>query len=301
MKKRNDLSRRVERGNGMKNRVRIFISGALFATAGLIWWLRPESHQAENKSQFLGSSEQQGMLGVALKEADNAIFIKAVVPGMPASRADIQVGDQVVSIEGKLMHSASQMTAEVNQHLPRTELNLVLRRGGKDLSVRSMLGSRQEYEEMMHTELPGKILPPQEVVDLADGAIVELSADLKPVTLITFWATWCPGCRASIPKLNELTAKYGPKGFEVRALTSEDINEVRGFVADQKIQYPVYLTDETKLRVEYWVPAIPHYILVGPDKKVVASGDSSQLADMVAAIPKLLLASPKDPAGAALK
>lgn len=277
----------------MKNRVWIILGGAFFVAAGLIWWIRPASLPAEKKSQDASSPEQQGMLGVALKEADNALFIKAVVPGMPASRADIQEGDQVISIEGKLMHSASQMTAEVNHHSPRTELSLVLRRGGKDFSVRSMLGSRQEYEEMMHTELPGKILPPQEVMRLVDGATVELSSDLKPVTLITFWATWCPGCRASIPVLKELTAKYGAKGFEVRALTSEEIGDVRGFVADQKIQYPVYLTEETKLRVEYWVPAIPHYILVGPDKKVVASGDSSQLADMVAAIPKLLLAAEK--------
>ena len=277
------------------------ISGCVVAAVGILWWLSPSSLKVNKPSETTNAPERQGMLGLGLKEADNGVFVKAVIPGMPASRADIQEGDQVISIDGVLMHSASQMTAVVNQHAPRTELNLVLRRGGIEMSVRSMLGSRQEYEEMVHADLAGRTLPPQEMMRLADGATVELSADLKPVTLITFWATWCPGCRASIPVLKELTAKFGAKGFEVRALTSEDLSVVRGFVEEQKIPYQVDLIDESKLRVEYWVPAIPHYILVGPDKKVVAHGDSSQLEGMVAAIPRLLSAAGKDPASATLK
>jgi thiol-disulfide isomerase/thioredoxin len=267
----------------------LWICGAfLIALASaLVWWRYLGGSQSQ-PSASQSTPAEQGMLGVKLNQGASGAIVDYVFPGMPASRADIQVGDQVLSIDGTPVHSSNEMIALVSQRAPRTEVNLVLRRGEQEIKVRSLVGSRQEFDEMTRTDLRGKVLPSQELVRLAGGVPTDLTADMKPVTLITFWATWCPACRASIPLLKELTAKYGAQGFEVRAVTTEDTADVQAFVNEHQIPYPVFIGEEKNLRVEYWVKALPTYLLVGPDRKVVAIGDPSEMENMVNAIPGLL-------------
>ena len=48
----------------------------------------------------------------------------------------------------------------------------------------------------------------------------EVLENKKPV-LVDFWASWCGPCRASIPHLKELYAKYKQKGFEIVGVTND--------------------------------------------------------------------------------
>jgi thiol-disulfide isomerase/thioredoxin len=42
------------------------------------------------------------------------------------------------------------------------------------------------------------------------------------VMVVQFWATWNGPCKHSFPKLQELYAKYAPRGFEIAALSVDD-------------------------------------------------------------------------------
>jgi len=45
------------------------------------------------------------------------------------------------------------------------------------------------------------------------------------VVVIDCWATWCPPCRAAMPELAQLYAKYQPLGVEFIGLTSESADD----------------------------------------------------------------------------
>jgi thiol-disulfide isomerase/thioredoxin len=61
----------------------------------------------------------------------------------------------------------------------------------------------------------------------ANGRPVTLGSRMAPVTLVHFWATWCPPCMTEIPSLNRLIDEFGEyKGdFTVLMIAVDDDSE----------------------------------------------------------------------------
>lgn len=56
-----------------------------------------------------------------------------------------------------------------------------------------------------------------------DGRPAKLSSQLAPVSLVHFWATWCPPCVAEIPSLQRLVRDFrGQKDFSVVMIAVAD-------------------------------------------------------------------------------
>jgi thiol-disulfide isomerase/thioredoxin len=97
------------------------------------------------------------------------------------------------------------------------------------------------------------------------------SADLRgKVVLVNFWATWCPPCRAEIPDLIRLQEKYRGK-LVVVGISEDEIppDEVKAFVAEQKMNYPVAMTTPALAKVFRGVSALPTTFVIDRDGKVV--------------------------------
>src|SRR5512136_3386762 len=87
----------------------------------------------------------------------------------------------------------------------------------------------------------GQPAPPLHVVTTA-GQKLTMANYKGYVLVLEFFATYCGGCKESIPHLLNLNRQYGNKGLQILALdigqgdTSEDVKE---FIAKRKINYPV--------------------------------------------------------------
>ena len=95
--------------------------------------------------------------------------------------------------------------------------------------------------------------------------------DLKgKVVLVNFWATWCPPCRKEMPDLNTLYLRFKDQGFVILAISDEEADKVKPFIAERSISYPVMLDPGRKVNELFQVQGIPKSFVYDRDGKLVA-------------------------------
>jgi len=73
-----------------------------------------------------------------------------------------------------------------------------------------------------------------------DGTIFRLSETKNNVTILNFWATWCPHCQTEIADFIKITKDYREKGVEIVAVAFErNPDDLKDFVAKKSINYTV--------------------------------------------------------------
>ncbi|MCL2458891.1 MAG: TlpA family protein disulfide reductase [Desulfobulbus sp.] len=110
----------------------------------------------------------------------------------------------------------------------------------------------------------GQPLLPFKGIDL-NGQPYDLQAVIgnKPVVLI-FWASWCPSCRAEVPKINKLAEKYRARGMEFVAVNigyNDSIERAAAFVRKTGMTYPTYFDGSSALAQKYQIQGVPMIIV----------------------------------------
>lgn len=121
---------------------------------------------------------------------------------------------------------------------------------------------------------------PHAVLPTVDEGWVDMESYKGKVVLISFWTTWCPGCRDEMPELIKLQQKFESKGFTVVALSVDDKGEesVETFVQTEhfpvdgssaNINFPVLLGNEEMVQKFGFEGGLPASVLVTRDGKEV--------------------------------
>jgi thiol-disulfide isomerase/thioredoxin len=103
-----------------------------------------------------------------------------------------------------------------------------------------------------------------------DGNVVTPANWQGKVTLVVFWATWCPPCRAEIPELIRLQEKYPGQAQVVGVSVDEEpASVVKQFAEKAGINYPVVMATQDISRGFGGVPALPTTFMVDQKTGVV--------------------------------
>lgn len=91
------------------------------------------------------------------------------------------------------------------------------------------------------------------------------------VVVLDFWATWCTGCRETIPVLARLHEKYGPKGLVVAGVSTDKgpKDKVSKFVRKMKMPYQVLWDSEDSQSRAFGFEGLPSVYVFGRDGKLL--------------------------------
>lgn len=101
-----------------------------------------------------------------------------------------------------------------------------------------------------------------------NGKTVSLSDLRKGTTklvVIDFWATNCPPCVAEIPHLQKLYQKYNKRGLVMVGISGyrgDTIEDVKSFVKDNKMTYPIPYDPGRKVLMKYGVRGLPTLFMI---------------------------------------
>lgn len=84
------------------------------------------------------------------------------------------------------------------------------------------------------------------------------------VTVLNFWATWCPPCREEMPEMEAFFKDNAGKINFYAVNLQEPANTVRNFISNNGYTMPVLLDSGNAGRA-YRISAIPTTIIVGSD------------------------------------
>jgi len=90
--------------------------------------------------------------------------------------------------------------------------------------------------------------------------------------IVNYWATWCGTCMKELPDLVSLHEDNKDKDIVVVGVNFEAIgnDQLKAFVAEQSIPYPVLRSEPVPITAVGKVPALPTTYIIDPAGKVVA-------------------------------
>ena len=100
--------------------------------------------------------------------------------------------------------------------------------------------------------------------------------------LIEFWATWCPACISSHPRLNDFAKKH--KEIAVLAVSDEDKKTIDQFLKKHPMDFTNLHDEGGKVSGAYMVPALPSLVVIDREGVVrhVAVGAGRYIEETVA-------------------
>ena len=118
---------------------------------------------------------------------------------------------------------------------------------------------------VLSSQAPGTAAPDFTLKTLAGNTATLSSFQGRPVFL-NFWATWCGPCRTEMAEIARAYRAHANEGLQVLAIDLTDqerqLNDVRKFVDELQMPFPVLLDEKGKVRKRYVLRGVPTSVFI---------------------------------------
>ncbi|HEX4144188.1 MAG TPA: PDZ domain-containing protein [Pirellulales bacterium] len=88
-------------------------------------------------------AQHHAALGISVTDNDGRVRVAAMLPGSPAAKAGLQVGDEIRYVDDQRIRTAEGLTDEVDDKQPGSNVELSIRRNGERRTLQARLASSQ--------------------------------------------------------------------------------------------------------------------------------------------------------------
>ena len=119
-----------------------------------------------------------------------------------------------------------------------------------------------------------------ETLDMS-GLDKRINANKGKVTLIMFWATWCPACKTELAVLEQLRAKYPKDQLDILAISVDDTDQaMREYLKSRPTTLPVLMATGD-VSSEFGVRSIPALVIFDGEGQVAFNSSGAYPFEML--------------------
>ncbi|MBL8682948.1 MAG: redoxin family protein [Myxococcales bacterium] len=224
-------------------------------------------------------------LGIVFERVSGGgVRASAIVTDSPAERAGVREGDSVVAIQGQPVSDPEGAVALVRRSQPGQSIALVVVRGAQRVQLSATLAHQPALEDL-RAQTP----PPMRPSWVTGPSVVDPAQLRGRVVIMDFFASWCGPCRATMPWLDGLQQRLGPRGLTVVGVTDESAPVARRLSSSLGIRYAI-ATDRTA-SIRWAVSSLPTLVVIdrrGVVREVYAGMDPARTAALEGLVRRLL-------------
>jgi len=124
-----------------------------------------------------------------------------------------------------------------------------------------------------------------------NGEPVSLSDSKGKITIVNFWATWCPPCREEMPHMQSFYEKHHEE-VEILAVNVTNMDDgrpaIEQFVQEHELTFPILLDESGEVGLTYEIMTLPtSYILDAEGRvfqKIIGAMDEQVMNELVEAL-----------------
>jgi peroxiredoxin len=106
---------------------------------------------------------------------------------------------------------------------------------------------------------------PEFTSSTTQGETLTLSDYRGQPTVLNFWASWCPPCRAEAPHFQAASLKFNGQATIIGVDQGEPLPAVADFGALMGLSYPLVLDEDSSINRMYGVAALPTTVFIDAD------------------------------------
>ena len=240
--------------------------------------------QSEAKDSPRSTSAGKPWLGIGIEQGKDGVLVKGVIPNTPAEGAGFQVGDEVLKIDGKPVKDPKELINLIQSAGIGQTVNVQLLRDKKIITKTLKLVVRPDELKLLRDRLVGKPAPNFDLEVIHGKETGRLKNLAGRVAIVEIWATWCPACRATHPRLSEV-ATANPN-LAIIAISDEDKESLKAYAGRLNPKFTILRDTDGRAVGEWMASAIPMISVIGKDGKVafvtVGAGEEAEEAIRVA-------------------
>ena len=219
-------------------------------------------------------------LGIGIEKGKKGVLVKGVMPNTPAEEAGVLTGDEILSIDKNPVTDPKALIAMIQSAGIGQTVTVEILRGSQKITKQLKLVMRPDELKIIRDKFVGKAAPKFNL-DVVHGQQPGSIDKLKgKVVVLEFWATWCPACRATHPRLSEF-AGANP-GISVLAVSDEETAVLQAYARKLNPKFTILRDPDGKIQGDWMASAIPMTAVIDKSGNVtsitVGAGESLEEA-----------------------